>query len=77
MKTFKIPDPTESWAIVELYRWQYDELPDKNAKKLDISKALENMAQKMLIPNKEKQEIPSPFNVGMVLKYLATKNITL
>lgn len=69
-----IPNFEDSWAEVELYRWQHNELPtNENSKPLDISKALEIMGNNM-IGNGDSQQIPSPFNVGAVLLYLAKFN---
>jgi hypothetical protein len=79
-KNIKIPDFEESWAVVELYRWQHGELPpqDGTCKPLDESAGLLAMAD--AIENGCKNEnaeipsqMPSPFNVCMVMRYVAKK----
>lgn len=65
-----------SWAMVELHRWQTGKLPmGKDEEKLDISKALENAANALL--DKDTTKWPSPMNIGLVLKYLATYKIDI
>lgn len=70
-----IPDPEDSWAQVELYRWQYGELPDDDSKPLDESKGLEAMADAIEKGCKENNSsiMPSPYNVCSVLRYMAKK----
>ncbi len=61
-------DPKSNWARVELWRWQYGELPESNdSRPLIVSIALEAMAKALL--NGEVK--PSSFNVAIVLKYVA------
>ena len=73
----KIPNPEDSWAKVELYRWQHGQLPPQNetSKPLDESKALLAMAE--AIENGCKSggslPMPSPYNVCSVLRYVARK----
>lgn len=63
-------ETNDSWAEVELYRWQYGELPPSNGSKpLDVPTALEKMAEALSQPDKTKW--PSPFNVASVLAYAA------
>ena len=71
MKEFGIPNPEDSWAQVELYRWQYGELPpqDETCKKLDISKGLEGMAA--AIEKGDQTNFPTPLNVFSALRYAA------
>lgn len=61
----------DSWAQVELYRWQYGELPpqDETCKKLDISEGLLGMAR--AIEKGDESNFPTPFNVVSVLRYVA------
>jgi hypothetical protein len=71
----KIPDPNDSWAQVELYRWQYGELPmgDKPGKKLHVPTALKAMADAIEGGCKSdgSSPMPSPYNVCAVLRYVA------
>lgn len=70
-KEFPIPDPEETWAIVELYRWQHGTLPmGPDQKPLELSKAVRGMAKAF---EKDSTEWPAPFNVASVLNYLANK----
>lgn len=66
----RIPDLDDSWALVELYRWQYGQLPmDSKDGELDISIALKNLAE--AIEAGESRNFPTPFNMVMILKYLS------
>jgi hypothetical protein len=66
----------DDWAKVELFRWQYGELPTSgDHRKLDISVGLENIAKAI---EKGYQSgnacvMPSPFNVVEVLLFCARK----
>jgi hypothetical protein len=68
-------DPSDSWAEVELFRWQYGELPKGGSdnRKLDVSEGLIGMAKAIEkhLTNKEFDKLPTPFNVCEVLKYCA------
>lgn len=70
-------DPNDSWAQVELYRWQHGELPPQNGncKELDESIAAVAMADAIELgcKNNDRSIMPSPYNVCSVLKYLAKK----
>jgi hypothetical protein len=69
-----IPNPEDSWAQVELYRWQHGELPPKkDEKKLDIAVGLKNMAQAIEDGCKARDTklMPPPFSVCAVLKYIS------
>jgi hypothetical protein len=70
-----IPDPEDSWAKVELYRWQHGELPINQKHSLDESKALMAMADAIEKGCKENDSsiMPSPYNVCAVLRYMAKK----
>ncbi len=60
----------DSWARVELYRWQHDKLPtDNDNQEMIISKALSSAAIKLINPI-EGQTI-SPLAVASVLMYLS------
>lgn len=71
---FKIPDPNDSWATVELYRWQHGCLPgdptvpDDGMKKIDIPVALKAMGDAF---THQQNEWPAPHNIQSVLYYLA------
>ena len=73
-----IPDFNDSWAKVELYRWEHGELPldDETCKPLNVPVALEAMAKAIEdgCKNKDVGSMPSPFNVCSVLRYVA-KNL--
>jgi hypothetical protein len=66
----KLPDPDESWAKVELWRWQYGSLPQPDdMRPLDVSKGLQEMAA--AIRKGDRANFPAPFNVIAVLEYAA------
>ncbi len=69
----KLPNPADSWAKVELYRWQHGELPGD--KPLNESKALLAMADAIEKGCKEnnREIMPSSFNVVSVMRYIAKK----
>lgn len=66
-------DPNDSWAEVELYRWQHGELPpqDGNCKELNVPEALNKMAEAFEKNRNEPKNWPAPFNIVSVLKYAA------
>lgn len=68
-------DPNDSWAQVELYRWQHGELPppDNTCKELDEATALRAMADAIEAGCKsgKREDMPSPYNVCSVLRYVA------
>lgn len=74
-KSLRIPDPEDSWARVEMYRWEHGELPMENVKSLNESKALLAIADAIEKGCKSGnlEEIPSPFNLCSVLRYVAKK----
>ena len=73
----KIPNFEDSWARVELYRWQHGELPpqDGTSKKLNESVALMAMADAIEngCKTQNNENMPSPFNVCAVMRYAARK----
>lgn len=72
MKTVEIPDPDDSWAAVELYRWQHGCLPNHpghEEKPLDEVAGLRAMAT--AIERGDVNNFPSPMNVVSVLNYAA------
>lgn len=63
-------DGNDSWALVELYRWQHGELPQlDNPKPLDVAAALRNMAE--VFVEKDQSLWPIPTSVASVLMYVA------
>lgn len=70
-KNTSIPSPDDSWAKVELYRWQYGELPppDGSCKELDTCKGMEAMAD--AIEKYDVKNFPSPVGVMAILRYAA------
>ena len=68
----QLPSPEHSWAQVELYRWQYGQLPPQNetCKHLDVRKGLIAMAD--AIEKNDEKNFPSPMGVMTVLRYVAT-----
>jgi hypothetical protein len=64
-------DPNDSWAEVELYRWQHGQLPpnDETCKELNVPNGLRGMANAIEKGNRE--NFPAPFNVTSVLRYAA------
>ena len=72
----EIPDFEDSWAKVELFRWQYGSLPNmasQENRKLDISVGLNNMAIALesMFTSDSMDKMPTPSNVAAVLKYCA------
>jgi hypothetical protein len=62
--------PEESWARVELWRWQYGHLPAANDEQpLDVAAGLRGMAE--AIRKGDLSNFPTPFNVIAVLEYAA------
>jgi hypothetical protein len=69
-----MPTPTDSWAQVELYRWQHGHLPGEKGtteQPLNIPEALRGMAA--AIEKGDRNNFPTPFNVAMVLKFAAAE----
>lgn len=72
-------DFEDSWARVELYRWQYGRLPTNDHidcdNDLDESKALLAIADAIEKGCMEQNMdiMPTPFNMISVLKYIAKK----
>lgn len=65
-------DPNDSWAVVELHRWQYGELPGPgDMRPLDESAGLIGMANALANPDQNKW--PAPHNVESVLRYAAKR----
>jgi hypothetical protein len=71
-----IPDPNDSWAQVELYRWQHGELPpqDKQCKNLHVPTAIRAMANALEsgLKSGDMSNAPSPFNGLSVMRYSAS-----
>lgn len=67
-------DGNEQWALVELYRWQFGELPKMGeAQPLSVKTAVMKMAESFTQPNPEKW--PAPMNIASVLAYLSTRMV--
>jgi hypothetical protein len=63
-------DPGDSWAEVELWRWQYGDLPQPNdMRPLYVPAGLLGMAE--AIQKGDPNNFPSPGNVSAVLAYAA------
>ncbi len=63
-------ESNDSWAAVELYRWQHGELPPPTGSKpLDVPTALVKMAEALSNPDHSK--CPTPFNIASVMAYAA------
>ena len=65
------PDGNDSWAMVELYRWQYGRLPVGIDEKLSIPIALNKMAD--AIEKKDMNNFPTPLAVMSILRFVAKK----
>lgn len=65
------PDDNDSWARVEFHRWQHGCLPMICDEPLDVSKALNEMAD--AIERGDPTNFPTPFNVVSVLRYVAKR----
>ena len=65
-------NPDDSWAIVELYRWQHGELPpnDGTCKPLDLEKGAMAMAD-ALLESSEPGAMPTPYNAAKIIQFLA------
>lgn len=68
----------DSWAEVELYRWQHGGLPPQNpdlCKEVDPKAAVEAMCRAIErgCAAKTTEGMPSPFSVVTVLRYLADR----
>ncbi|MDB6077919.1 MAG: hypothetical protein JWO82_1666 [Akkermansiaceae bacterium] len=71
-KRNRTPQAQDSWARVELYRWQHGNLPGEagtREKPLSVPAGLEGMAA--AIEKRDAANFPSPFNVMMVLRFAA------
>ena len=65
-----LPSPEDSWARVELWRWQYGTLPQRDdMRPLDVAAGLRGMAA--AIRKGDRENFPSPGNVVAVLEYAA------
>ena len=64
-------DPNDDWARVELWRWQYGEIPGPGdqMRQLYVPAGLRRMAA--AIKNPDGAEFPTLFNTAAVLVYLA------
>lgn len=73
MKTHQIEDDTnDSWAEVELFRWQYGVLPTPgDDRKLDIAAGIAGMAK--AIAKNDPENFPTPYNVMAVLRFASKK----
>ncbi len=66
----KIPNPNDSWAQVELHRWQFGDLPaPDDTRKMIPSEGLRGMAN--ALKEKDQRKWPAPFNIISVLEYVA------
>jgi len=60
----------DSWARIELWRWQYGHLPIMGElRPLDISKALNNLSK--ALERGERTNYPTPMGVITILRYVA------
>lgn len=75
MKTLedkKYQNPDRNWVMVELFRWQYGELPKPNDNRsVDLTEATRKMA--LGIDNRK----VNPFNVAIVLAWLGKNCVEL
>jgi len=62
-------NPFHSWARVELWRWQYGELPQPDdERELDVPVAVEKMVE--ALTDETRDDRPGVFNCAQVLSYL-------
>ncbi len=73
-----IPDASDSWAQVELFRWQYGVLPTPTDRRiLNVAEGLRKMSVALMegcqtdATAEAKTNMPSPFNVCSVMQYAA------
>lgn len=65
-----LPSPEDSFARVDLFLWQYGELPQPDEKReLNVAAGLKGMAE--AIKKKDMKHFPSPMNVMVCLEYAA------
>ena len=68
-----IPDPDDSWAQVELFRWQHGRLPSEETDKqnivLSVPAAMRAMA--IALQKGHPDAMPAVHNTASVLKYAA------
>lgn len=66
-------DPNDSWALVELSRWQTGELPNPDSPPLDISLALKHIANNIEknVKSHTPEHLISPSNLVSILRYLS------
>jgi hypothetical protein len=68
-------DYNDQWALVELHRWHYGELPQPDdLRRPAFKQALENMGRALwntepIVEGDPKPVVPSPFNVASVFKF--------
>lgn len=68
-KVIQIPDPDDSWAMVELHRWQHGHMPQDPAEQLNVPEGLRGMAKAIEVGNPK--NFPAPSNVVDVLRFVA------
>jgi hypothetical protein len=62
----------KTWALVELHRWQYGELPKPtDTRELDIGKALKKVANGIIKAESSDDSIITPMNLCSILYFLA------
>lgn len=73
-----IPSGEDSWAKVELFRWQYGVLPaPTDFRPLNVAEGLRKMSAALMAgcqnndDSETKQNMPNPFNVCCVMDYVA------
>jgi hypothetical protein len=69
-----IPSPDDSWAQVELFRWQYGVLPEPDdMRPIIVPEALKKMAEALRANMKAGtlEKAPDPFNCSQVMLYAA------
>jgi len=73
-KVIMIPDQDDSWAEVELYRWQHGKLrnaPGHVEQPFSAPEGLRGMAKAIELG--DRNNFPTPFNVTAVLAYAARR----
>jgi len=67
-----VPPPEDSWARVELWRWQYGTLPTPDdMRPLDVAYGMAQMAKALDQPMRRGANMPMTCNVAAVLRYAA------
>jgi hypothetical protein len=66
-------DPNDTWAEVELYRWQHGVLPNLGGPALDVPAGFEAMAKAIENGPRQGVQLPTRENYASALRYAASR----